>query len=81
VEWHVQHNDGGGEVVSYFATAEMAIEGACRMIDAGHDVFGIGIGPLSDSIGRSEIARIHAIWSGSTLCPHPSPRAARTGKR
>ena len=69
MEWHVQHNNGDREVVSYFATAENAIEGACRLIDAGHDVFGIGIGPLSDSIGRSEIARIHAIWSGSTLSP------------
>lgn len=67
MEWHVQHDGGEGEVISYFPPADRAIEGACRLIAAGHDVFGIGIGPLSDSIGRDEIARIYAIWSGSKL--------------
>ena len=43
-------------------TPEAAIEPACRLLDEGSDVFGIGTGPLTDTIARNEIARIYAIW-------------------
>jgi len=45
-----------------FPTPETAIENACRLIDDGHDVFGIGEGALADSIEREQIARIYATW-------------------
>ena len=43
-------------------TPESAIETACHLIDEGSDVFGIGTGPLTDTIAGNEIARIYAIW-------------------
>jgi hypothetical protein len=41
----------------------LAIAAACRLIDGGSDVYGIGTGPLADSIERDEIAQIYARWS------------------
>jgi hypothetical protein len=32
-------------------------------MDDGGDVFGIGTGALTDSIGPGEIAKIYAMWS------------------
>jgi hypothetical protein len=46
-------------------TPEEAIEAACRLIDDGHEVYGIGTGPLTDTIGMDEIARIYALWGAS----------------
>ena len=46
-----------------YPTPERAIEAACRLMDAGCDVYGIGTGPLTDSIGREQIARIYALWN------------------
>ena len=31
-------------------------------MDEGYDVYGIGTGPLTDSIDREQIARIYAMW-------------------
>ena len=45
------------------ASPEQAIEAACGLIDDGCDVYGIGTGPLTDSVGQVEIARIYAIWA------------------
>ncbi len=61
--WHVQYRDGSADHVVRYPTPELAIEAACRLIDAGHDVYGIGTGPLSDSIGRHQIARIYDLWA------------------
>ena len=44
-------------------TPESAIETACHLIDEGSDVFGIGTGPLTDTIAGNQIARIYAIWA------------------
>jgi hypothetical protein len=41
----------------------LAIRAACRLIDHGYDVYGIGTGPLTDSIGKEQIARIYAMWA------------------
>ena len=43
-------------------TPEQAIETACQLIDEGCDVFGIGIGPLTDSISKDEIAKLYGFW-------------------
>jgi hypothetical protein len=65
--WHVQYRKDGSDHIARFPSPEAAIEAACRLIDEGCDVFGIGTGPLSDSIARDEIARIHAIWARVTI--------------
>jgi hypothetical protein len=61
--WHVQYREGAAERIDWHASPENAIEAACRLIDAGHDVYGIGTGPLTDSIERKQIARIYALWA------------------
>ncbi len=47
------------------------------MIDAGHEVHGIGTGPLTDSIGAEEIARIYALWGEAVIARRR--QAARPG--
>jgi hypothetical protein len=60
--WHVQYRVGATEQIARFPTPEKAIEAACCLIDEGDDVYGIGTGPLTDSIAREEISRIYAFW-------------------
>ncbi len=62
MSWHVQYMIPSGETVEFFATPEKAIEAACMLIDSGLEVFGIGTGPLSDSISKTEIAKIYNLW-------------------
>ncbi len=69
VEWHVQHRVGTTEHVNLYPSPEVAIEAACRLIDAGHEVHGIGTGPLTDSIGPIEIARIYDMWRRTSRKP------------
>jgi hypothetical protein len=47
-------------------TPEAAIVAACRMMDEGRDVFGIGTGPLEESISPEQIACIYTIWVRET---------------
>jgi len=61
--WHVQYREGETDHLRRYPTPEAAIEDACRLIDEGCDVYGMGTGLLSTSIGRDEIARIHAFWA------------------
>jgi hypothetical protein len=61
--WHVQYLKGSVEHIVRFPAPEEAIEAACRLIDDGWDVYGIGTGPLTDSIARQEIARIYNFWA------------------
>jgi hypothetical protein len=63
MDWHVQYRQAATDHVGWHPSPERAIEAACRLIDAGHDVFGIGTGPFTDSIGQVEIARIYDIWA------------------
>jgi hypothetical protein len=67
--WHVQYRSGATDHLVQHPTPEAAIEAACHLIDDGCDVYGIGTGPLTDSIGRIEIGRIHAFWAKVV---HPS---------
>jgi hypothetical protein len=62
MHWHVQYRRDAVDYVDVHPTPEAAIEAACVRIDDGWDVYGIGTGPLSDSIGPNEIARIYALW-------------------
>jgi hypothetical protein len=61
--WHVQYRKSGSDRIARAPTREAAIETACHLIDEGSDVFGIGTGPLTDTIAGDEIARIYAIWA------------------
>ena len=61
--WHVQYQHGDSYYIVTHPTPEDAIESACRLIDDGYDVYGIGTGPLTDSIERDHIARIYAMWA------------------
>jgi len=61
--WHVQYRRDTVEHVVTHATPEDAIDTACRLIEEGCDVFGIGTGPLTDSIEQDQIARIYALWA------------------
>jgi hypothetical protein len=62
MEWHVQYRLASTSMVGWFATPEAAIEAACRLLDDGHEVSGIGTEDLTDSISEWEIARIYALW-------------------
>jgi hypothetical protein len=61
--WHVQYRKDTVEHIVRHPSTEEAIEAACRLIDDGCDVYGIGTGPLTDSIEKHEIARIYALWA------------------
>jgi hypothetical protein len=60
--WHVQYRQAATDQLMRRPSPEAAIEAACRLIDQGCDVYGIGTGPLTDSISRDQIARIYGIW-------------------
>ena len=61
--WHVQYRKDAASHVARHPSPEEAIEAACRLIDDGCDVYGVGTGPLTDSIDREQIARIYAMWA------------------
>ena len=63
MSWHVQYRRDAADCIARHASPELAIEAACQLIDDGCDVYGIGTGPLSDSIARADIARIHEFWA------------------
>jgi hypothetical protein len=62
MDWHVQYRKNGSQHIARHGTPEGAIEDACALMDDGYDVFGIGTGPLTDSIEQEEIAKIYALW-------------------
>lgn len=59
--WHVQYRKNATDYIATYTSPERAIEAACRLIDHGYDVYGVGTGPLSDFIEREQIARIYAM--------------------
>jgi hypothetical protein len=61
--WHVQYRKDAVSHLARHPSPEEAIEAACRLIDDGCDVYGVGTGPLTDSIDREQIARIYAMWA------------------
>ena len=62
MEWSVQYTSDGADHLERTETPEEAIALACRLLDSGADVFGIGVAEPPVSIGRDEIARIYRIW-------------------
>lgn len=60
--WFVQYNKSGTDHLVRMLTPEQAIKTACELLDADCDVFGIGSGPLTNSIGKDQIALIYSMW-------------------
>ena len=48
MDCHVQYRRGGTDYLVMFPSPESAVENACRLIDEGHDVFGIFTGDLTE---------------------------------
>jgi hypothetical protein len=66
MKWHVQYRDGDSCRIEIHSSPEHAIEAACRLIDAGREVVGMGTGTtLKHSIGKDGIAKIYALWARS----------------
>jgi len=63
MEWHIQFRLDGADHIVWHPNPEDAIEAVCVLIDGGYDVYGIGTGPLTDSIDEDQIARIYALWA------------------
>jgi hypothetical protein len=74
--WHVQYRKDTTDHIVRHPSPERAIEAACRLIDDGCDVYGIGTGPLTDSIAREQIAGIYAMWARAR-----SPFGGAVGER
>ncbi len=62
MNWHVQYSEKGETRVAWRTRPEAVIDLACYLLDRGVDVFGIGAEDLTESLDRTEIARIHANW-------------------
>ena len=65
--WHVQYTRGTVDHIEEYPNPEAAIEAMCLLIDEGCDVYGLGTGPLNDSVDRDRIARIYDIWARARL--------------
>jgi hypothetical protein len=61
--WHVQYRRDAINHLVRYPTPQAAIQAACHLIDDGWDVYSIGTGALTDSVGQKEIARIYALWA------------------
>lgn len=61
--WHVRFHADSADRISRFASPEAAFVAACRLMDDGYAVSGIGTGPLDNTISPEMIARIYAIWT------------------
>ncbi len=69
--WFVQCSQTGTDRLVRERTPEQAVKTACELLDDGCDIYGIGTGPLTDSIGKDQIALIYDIWV-RTKPPHCS---------
>jgi hypothetical protein len=75
--WHVQYRKDATSHVVRHPSPERAIEAACRLIDDGCDVYGVGIGPLTDSIGRVSTPERICIGGRSKNASRPDVRRPR----
>jgi hypothetical protein len=62
--WRIQYGQGVADGIEAFESSDAATEAACRLLDSGSDVVGIGMGIGSDksAIGRERLALIYALW-------------------
>jgi hypothetical protein len=82
--WHVRFRFDGTDNVARYPTELAAIEAACRLIDDGCRVFGIGPRLRDDTLNKDQIACVHELWAkakhsppasliGRKLCHWPEP--------
>lgn len=62
MEWHIRYLDNGTERIEWYPSPEAAIEDACRHMDAGRIVQGIGSEDVAHTIAPDQVVRIYAIW-------------------
>jgi hypothetical protein len=60
--WYVQYRRDAVEHIERYPSPETAIEAACTLIHGNNEVFGIGMGPFTDSIESGKIAEIYDLW-------------------
>jgi hypothetical protein len=74
--WHVRFRFDGTDNIARYPTELAAIEAACRLIDDGCRVFGIGPRFRGDTLNKDQIACVHELW---TKAKH-TPRATVIGR-
>ncbi len=62
MEWHVRYLENGTDRLEWYPSPEAAIESACRHMDAGRTVRGIGTDDVAYTIAPDQITHIYAIW-------------------
>ncbi len=62
MSWHVQYRKEALDCVDRYDHPGRAIDAACALIDEGAEVYGLGEGPLTDTIDPPQIAKIYDLW-------------------
>jgi hypothetical protein len=75
--WHVRFRFDGTNNIARYPTELAAIEAACRLIDDGCRVFGIGPRSRGDTLDKDQIACVHELWTKSKHSP-PATLIGRT---
>ncbi len=60
--WHIHYRQGAADLIEGFESSDAATEAACRLLDNGSEVIGIGAGPDESAIDREHLALIYASW-------------------
>ena len=62
MDWFIQHHSGGFDYITMRQSLDEAIETACRLLDEGCDVTGIGHKTLDNVVPMQDIESIYSIW-------------------
>jgi hypothetical protein len=75
--WHVRFRFDGTDHIARYPNERMAIEAACKLIDDGCKVFGIGPRARGETLDKDQIACIHESWAKAKHSP-PTTLIGRT---
>jgi hypothetical protein len=62
MDWFIRYQTDRQACVERYPSLDAAIESACRLMDKGHAVHGIGYKTGDNSIDKPEIDNIYSIW-------------------
>ncbi len=62
MDWFIRYRTDNQTHVERHGSLDGAIEAACRLMDSGHVVYGIGYKTTDNSIEKPEIDDIYSIW-------------------
>jgi hypothetical protein len=62
MDWFIRYRTDDQTHVDRYPSLDVAIESACRLMDNGHVVYGIGYKTGDNSIAKPEIDDIYSIW-------------------